>query len=167
MNEADPQMAGADRAPARGLQRLFFRAPALLYIGPIASLLAWRCVLRLTTTGRRSGRARHVTISFLPHGDRIIVFAGWGRRADWLRNVLANPRVTVRVGNEQFEALARPIQDRAERAALMRQMAARSHRCGPPKPMRPLTNLIFNYEADIARAAALDGNLPVIELVRQ
>jgi len=81
-------------------------------------------------------------------------------------NVLANSRVTVRVGRDEFTATARLVDDRAERAALVRQMAARTNRCGPPKPMRPLVNLVFNYEADVARAVALDGNLPVLELRR-
>jgi deazaflavin-dependent oxidoreductase (nitroreductase family) len=159
-------MSGADRARARGLQRLFFRTPALMYWGPVARLLAWRCILRLTTIGRKTGRPRHVTISFLPRGDRLVVLAAWGRRADWLHNVLANPRVSVRVGDDQFNAMARVVEDRAERAALVHEMADRSDRCGPPKPLRPLFNVIFNYEADVARAVALDGNLPVIELRR-
>jgi deazaflavin-dependent oxidoreductase (nitroreductase family) len=159
-------MSGADRPPARGLQRLFFRSPAWIYWGPVARLLAWRCILRLTTMGRKTGRPRHVTISFLPLESRLIVLSAWGGQSQWLRNVLANPRVIVRVGSDEFTATAHLIEDRAERAQLVRQMAARSDRCGPPKPMRALVNLIFDYEADVARAVALDGNLPVLELRR-
>jgi deazaflavin-dependent oxidoreductase (nitroreductase family) len=167
MMEAGQTMSGADRSPSRGLQRLFFQAPAWIYWGPFARLLAWRCILRLTTVGRRTGRPRHVTISFLPLEQRLAVLSAWGGKSDWLRNVQANPRVTVRVGRDEFAATARLVVDRAERAELVRQMAARSQRCGPPKPIRPLVNMIFNYEADVARAVALDGNLPVLELVRQ
>jgi hypothetical protein len=74
--------------------------------------------------------------------------------------------VHVRIGHERFDAIARPVEDRAERASLMHRMAVQSHRCGPPKLMRPLVRLVFDYEADIARAVSLDGNLPVVELVR-
>ena len=32
--------------------------------------------------------------------------AGGGRRADWVKNMLAHPTVTVRVGEAEFEARA-------------------------------------------------------------
>jgi deazaflavin-dependent oxidoreductase (nitroreductase family) len=157
---------GADRQPERGVRRLFLRTPAFIYFGPIASALRWRCVLLLTTTGRTSGRPRRVTVSFLPLDGSYVIFAGWGQRANWLRNVAAQPRVTVRVGHERFSAYARPVEDQQERAAFMRRMAARSQQCGPPRPLRGLLSAIrlFDYEAEIRRAVALEGDVPVVVL---
>src|SRR6266545_3294079 len=132
-------MDAADRPRAAGLARWFFKTPALVYVGPLAWLLATRSILLLETTGRRSGQPRRVTLSFMPlPGGRFIVFAGWGERADWYRNIRAEPRVVVRIGGRRFVATARPVADRAERAALMRDMSARSAHIGPPVFARPL-----------------------------
>ncbi len=160
-------MDAADRPRAAGLARWFFKTPALVYVGPLAWLLATRSILLLETTGRRSGRPRRVTLSFMPLPGRFIVFAGWGERADWYRNILAQPRVVVRIGGRRFAGTAHLVADPSERAALMRQMSARSADIGPPVFARPLLRALrlFDYDAEIARAVSFDGALPVVELV--
>jgi len=159
------EFSTADRPRATGLARWFFKGPSLVYVGPMAWLLATRSILLLETTGRRSGKPRRVTLSFMALPGRHIVFAGWGERADWFRNILAEPRVSVRIGRRRFAATARPVADQAERAALMRQMSARSASIGPPVFIRPLLRGLFDYDAEIARAVSLGGALPVVELV--
>jgi deazaflavin-dependent oxidoreductase (nitroreductase family) len=65
--------------------------------------LGWRAssmpVLRLTTTGRRSGLPRTVVLtSPLTEGDALVVVASRGgddRPPDWLLNLQANPTVEV------------------------------------------------------------------------
>ena len=170
---ATPETAPATDTPTfdRGrpgfLRRFFFKAPAALYRGPVAEVMRSRCVLMLTTTGRRSGLPRTTGVSFLPLGDRFVVFSGWGVRSDWYRNLLANPEVTIRVGGKTMRATAVPVADPDRRRELMRQMRARSGQCGPPEPARAILRAtrLFDYEGELDMALEQGGALPVVELI--
>jgi len=70
--------------------------------------------LYLTTTGRRTGIAREIEIWFTELGGRFYIIAEHGERANWVRNILANPRVHVRVGDRRFEGTARLVADERE-----------------------------------------------------
>jgi deazaflavin-dependent oxidoreductase (nitroreductase family) len=149
------------------LQRVLLKMPPLIYRGPLAELLKSRCVMLLTTRGRKSGLRRTTAISFMPLGDRLIVFSGWGRSSNWYRNVQADPEVEVQVGRRRMRATARLVPDPEERKRLMLQMQGRSSGCGPPGPMRPVLKRlgIFDYEGEITMAVAQGGDLPVLEVV--
>ncbi len=54
-------------------------------------------VVILETTGRRSGRPRRVPVGKALDGDTLWIVAEHGRRAGYVRNIEANPRVRVRV----------------------------------------------------------------------
>ena len=54
----------------------------------------------LETTGRRTGRPRRTPICDGLDGEVFWLVAQRGRRADWVRNIAANPRVRVRVHSE-------------------------------------------------------------------
>jgi deazaflavin-dependent oxidoreductase (nitroreductase family) len=149
------------------LQRLLLKSTPYVYFGPIAELLKSRCVLVITTRGRKSGLWRRTAISFMPVGEHLVVFSGWGRSSNWYRNVLADPEVEVQVGRRRMRATARLVPDPEERRRLMLQMQQRSSGCGPPRRVRPVLKglRIFDYEGEITLAAAQGGNLPVLELV--
>jgi deazaflavin-dependent oxidoreductase (nitroreductase family) len=70
--------------------------------------------LYLTTTGRRTGLPREIEIWFTEHEARFYVIAEHRERAQWVRNILADPRVRVRVGERTFAATARPVSDEQE-----------------------------------------------------
>ncbi len=72
--------------------------------------------LDLTTTGRRSGVPREIEIRFTRLKSRYYVIAEHGRRAQWVRNVLADPRVSVRVVGSSFAVRARVVDAAAEPA---------------------------------------------------
>jgi deazaflavin-dependent oxidoreductase (nitroreductase family) len=147
--------------------RLMLRVPRYLYVGPLAELLQSRCVLLLTTRGRRTGLARTTAVSFMPlPNGHLVIFSGWGVASAWYRNVLADPRVRVKVGRRQAAATATLVEDPQRRIALMQQMAARSSGCGPPKPVRPLLKLtrVFDYDGEIAQALRAGASLPVVEI---
>jgi deazaflavin-dependent oxidoreductase (nitroreductase family) len=154
------------RRRASPLMRLFLKVPVLLYRGPIADLLRSRCVMLLTTQGRRSGLPRTGPVSFMPVDNRFVVFSGWGVGSNWYRNVRANPDVTITVGRRRMRALAKVVEDPDRRRALMLRMQTRSASCGPPKPVRPLLKMlrVFDYQAEIDMAVAAGGALPVIEI---
>jgi len=155
------------RQPAPPLQQLLLKAPRLVYRGPIAEALRQRCVMLLTTVGRKSGKGRTTGVSFMPLGDRLIVFSGWGTSSNWYRNVLANPEVEVQVGRRKVKATARLVSDPEQRRQLMLQMQRRSSQCGPPRPVRTILKALrlFDYEGEISLAVAQGGDLPVIEIV--
>ena len=154
------------RPPASGLQRLLLKSAPLVYRGPLADLLRARCVMLLTTRGRKSGRPRTGAISFMPLDDHLVVFSGWGTTSNWYRNLQADPEVMITVGRRRTRATARVVEDPERRRQLMLQMRERSPNCGPPRPVRPLLKLsgLFDYEGDIRQAVAAGGSLPVIEL---
>lgn len=56
-------------------------------------------------------------------GSRTIyALAGGRERADWVRNVSAQPRVTVRIGGQEGEALGRVVQPDSDEDALARRL---------------------------------------------
>ena len=70
--------------------------------------------LYLTTTGRRTGRPREIEIWFTERGGRYYLVAERRERAQWVRNLRAEPRVAVRVGRRAFAADARVVDVKAE-----------------------------------------------------
>jgi deazaflavin-dependent oxidoreductase (nitroreductase family) len=68
----------------------------------------------LTTTGRRTGRDHEIEIWFALAGDVVYLLAGGGDRADWVRNLRANPAATVRLRGERYAGPARVGIDGAE-----------------------------------------------------
>jgi len=77
--------------------------------GKVGGMWEGTPLLLLTTAGARSGEPRTTPMSYLPDGDRLIVWASNGgspRNPDWYHNLLAHPHVTVEVGTETFDAVA-------------------------------------------------------------
>jgi deazaflavin-dependent oxidoreductase (nitroreductase family) len=70
--------------------------------------------LYLTTTGRRTGLPREIEIWFTERDSRFYIIAEHGEHANWVRNIQANPHVRVRVGDLQFTATARLVDDERE-----------------------------------------------------
>src|SRR5262249_34605727 len=148
--------------------RLLLGLTPHVYRGPLADLLRSRCVLVLTTHGRRTGLPRTTAISFMPgEGNSIVVFAGFrGTRANWYLNLRKNPHHVERIGRRRFEGTATLVADPQRRRALMLQMSARSRGCGPPRAVRPVLKglRLFDYEGEIALATAAGETLPVVEI---
>jgi deazaflavin-dependent oxidoreductase (nitroreductase family) len=95
--------------------------------GKPGGFLAGLTLLLLTTTGARSGHQRTTALTYHPDGDgRYVVLAANGGRdrgPDWLHNLIADPAVTLEVGDEQFTATAR-VESGAERDRLYAAFAA-------------------------------------------
>jgi deazaflavin-dependent oxidoreductase (nitroreductase family) len=68
-------------------------------------------VLLLTTTGRRSGKARTTPLTFFRDGADLVVIASNGgadRPPDWSLNLQQNPRAVVEVATDKLTVQARP-----------------------------------------------------------
>jgi deazaflavin-dependent oxidoreductase (nitroreductase family) len=79
--------------------------------GEIEGMHRERLVL-LTTVGARTGQLRTTPMMFHRDEERLLVVAsnvGAPRHPDWYHNLVANPRVTVEVGDETYEAVATPL----------------------------------------------------------
>jgi deazaflavin-dependent oxidoreductase (nitroreductase family) len=95
--EATQVESGLMVYPDRGWRWLFFRAPMWAWRMGLSPLMARRfCVL--TCFGRKSGVARHTLLEWVEDDGRIHIGAGWGARSQWVRNILANPQVSVQSG---------------------------------------------------------------------
>jgi deazaflavin-dependent oxidoreductase (nitroreductase family) len=68
----------------------------------------------LTTRGRSTGRPHEIEIWYAADGATLYLLSGGGDRSDWVRNLRADPAVTVRVGDMTHPATARVIEDAAE-----------------------------------------------------
>jgi deazaflavin-dependent oxidoreductase (nitroreductase family) len=83
-------------------------------------------VLLLTTTGRRSGKARTTPLIYQESdGDPVIVasLGGAPKHPNWYHNLQADPEVQVQIRGEKFTARARTA-TAEEKPALWKLMAA-------------------------------------------
>ena len=78
----------------------------------------------LTTRGRRTGQAHTIEIWFVAVGTSIWMIAGGGTSSDWVANLLADPAVTVRIGDRTFSGRARTDPGDAGEAAVARRLLA-------------------------------------------
>lgn len=84
-------------------------------LNPVTRLLPTQLVLE--TTGRKTGRARRVPFGGRVDGKAVWLVAEHGRRASYVRNIAANPRVRVRIRGRWRDGTARvlPEDDPRER----------------------------------------------------
>jgi deazaflavin-dependent oxidoreductase (nitroreductase family) len=65
----------------------------------------------LETTGRRTGEPRRTPVGNGLEGTTFWIVAEHGRRAAYVRNLIANPRVRVKVGRRWRSGTAHPVPD--------------------------------------------------------
>jgi deazaflavin-dependent oxidoreductase (nitroreductase family) len=68
----------------------------------------------LTTTGRVSGEPREIEIWFGLADATLYMLSGGRDRSDWVKNLTASPRVSVRIGDHTFVGTARIVGDSDE-----------------------------------------------------
>ena len=84
--------------------------------GKVGGMWEGRPLLLLTTTGAKSGQHRTSPMMYLREGGHLYVFAskaGAPAHPAWYHNLLAHPEVTVELGPEKFDAIARPVTGKA------------------------------------------------------
>jgi deazaflavin-dependent oxidoreductase (nitroreductase family) len=84
----------------------------------------------LTTIGRRSGRRHRVEIWFAVQDGRMYLLSGGRERADWVRNLQANPHVAVELGAETRVGSARVLQAGTSEDQRARALLAGKYREG-------------------------------------
>ena len=64
----------------------------------------------LTTRGRTSGKPHEIEIWFALDAATLYLLSGGGEASDWVRNLRAEPAVTVRLRDTTYEAVARVVE---------------------------------------------------------
>jgi len=92
--------------------------------GKVGGRFEGRTLLLLHTKGAKSGRERINPLAYVKDGDQYVIIASKGgapTSPSWYFNLLANPLVTVEVGNETFSAHA-TVAEEPERTRLYDKM---------------------------------------------
>jgi deazaflavin-dependent oxidoreductase (nitroreductase family) len=76
----------------------------------------------VTTTGRRSGDPHTIEIWFGVEGSVVYLMAGGRDRSDWVRNLIANPRVRLRIRDREWDADARLVDEGTDEDARVRPL---------------------------------------------
>jgi deazaflavin-dependent oxidoreductase (nitroreductase family) len=70
----------------------------------------------LTTTGRRSGEPREIEIWFGLESTTLYMLSGGRNRSHWVRNLMSDSEVKVRIGESIFDGRARIVTNADEDA---------------------------------------------------
>ena len=95
--------------------------------GQVGGVWGGRPLLLITTTGAKSGQPHTTPVMYLREGDRLFVFAskaGAPTHQDWYHNLLADPVVAVEIGDQTYQATAKPVTG-AERDQIYARWAER------------------------------------------
>ena len=150
------------RTPGPVLRRLL-RLPVLLYRWRLGWLLGGRFLL-LVHAGRRTGREYRTVVEVVGHDratDEWRVMAGFGRTADWYRNVMAGGAVRVVAGRTSFAPVVRELDEDA--AVQVLAAYERRNRAVAPVVRAVLSRLAGRrYTATDADRRRLVQQLPIV-----
>ena len=76
-------------------------------------------ILLLRVRGRKSGVIRETPLNYLVEDGAVWVMAGFGRRTEWYRNLLADSSVEVRLPGRRFACTAEEMPDPAVRSRMI------------------------------------------------
>jgi deazaflavin-dependent oxidoreductase (nitroreductase family) len=109
-------------------------------------------LLLLTTKGRKSGLPRVTPVQYEQIDGAYYIGSARGDQADWYKNILACPRVDVRVGDNNFSTTAQVINDPKQIADFLEYRMQRN------SFIRFLTHMeglpIFHKRIDLERFAS-------------
>ena len=67
--------------------------------------------LYLTTIGRKTGLPREIEIWFTGLDGRFYLIGENRERANWVQNIISNPQVSFRVGEQTFSGIGRVLDE--------------------------------------------------------
>jgi deazaflavin-dependent oxidoreductase (nitroreductase family) len=122
---------------------MLFRAPLIAWrlgMGPVTGKL----FLVLTTTGRKSGLPRHTMVEYYSIDGVKYAACAFGARAQYYKNIAADPRVTIQSADGTESALAKRVTDGEELLAVYELFKRRD----PPLLLWYLDSLGIKPEAE-------------------
>ncbi|MCP5097105.1 MAG: nitroreductase family deazaflavin-dependent oxidoreductase [Chloroflexi bacterium] len=105
-----PKQIGTPTLPT-GIGRLFFRAPIKLYKAGLGWTLGRRFLL-LNHIGRKSKLPRQAVLEVVGYEadtDTYLIASGWGKQAQWYKNIMAQPENTIVAGRRKLAVTAVPF----------------------------------------------------------
>jgi deazaflavin-dependent oxidoreductase (nitroreductase family) len=84
----------------------------------------------LTTRGRTSGTPHEIEIWFALDSATLYLLSGGGDGSDWVRNLRAEPAVTVRLRDTTYDAFARVVEAGTEEDATARRLVYEKYQPG-------------------------------------
>jgi deazaflavin-dependent oxidoreductase (nitroreductase family) len=122
-------------------------------LGPVIG----RIILLLTTIGRKSGLKRVTPLQYEEIDGKYYLGAARGLKADWVRNIQADPQVEIRVKSLNFKGQAEVITDpgriadfvevRLERHPFMVGLIMQKAHGLPKQPSREQLEKLAEHEA--------------------
>ena len=95
----------------------------------------------LTTTGRKSGKARTVTVWITTDGERLFIRSGGGMRRDWPQNLEAGGDARLRLGGTSIKVKPRhitePYEAREVSSLVRRKYGSTIRASRPDQPLTP------------------------------
>jgi deazaflavin-dependent oxidoreductase (nitroreductase family) len=70
--------------------------------------------LYLTTIGWRSRKEHKIEIWFVEHKERYYIMSELQKKADWVQNIIRNPRVSFTINDTIFKGTARIVEQDKE-----------------------------------------------------
>lgn len=139
-----PEKVATIKRPSSGFKRWLFRAPIWLYKVGLGGLMGKRFLL-LNHVGRVSGLPRQAVVevaNYDPANDTYLIASGWGKSADWYKNLLKTPDITIQVGRRKMRVTAVPLTPDQSGQAMVEY--ARRY----PTAARTLMKRLLGYELD-------------------
>lgn len=143
--------------------RYLLHAPVHLYRWRLGWLFGHRFLL-LTHVGRRSGNQFQTVLEVLEYckeAREAVVMSGFGRKANWLRNIEANSAAEIDIASEHFAAEFRFLGE--EEAVRVVAGYEQRNRFGRPILRHVLSRLLgWNYRGSEMDRRRLIQQLPLI-----
>jgi deazaflavin-dependent oxidoreductase (nitroreductase family) len=117
--------AGFMTYPTDGWRKLMFKAPLVLWrlgLGPLVG----RIFVLITQTGRKSGLPRRTMTEVHVVNGRKYAPCAFGERAQWYKNIQADPLVTIQTADGVERVTARRVTDGDELLAVFQAMRAKN-----------------------------------------
>jgi deazaflavin-dependent oxidoreductase (nitroreductase family) len=140
----------------RKLQSLNKYVVALYRIGLLPLFGAGKTTMLLTTRGRKSKQLRYFPVGYFRIAGEIHLISGWGKSANWYKNILADPEnIWLQIGFRRFAVRANIIEDPEEIRRTIETLLSES----PSDAQR-----LFGWDPQNDRIEAADFS-PMIEKV--
>jgi len=94
-------------------------------IAELKKRLAGASEIKITVTGRKSGRAITVPIWFVLDGDNLELLPVSGSDTQWYKNVLKNSELQLETAGKRAELRAEPLTDAKQVSAVVEKFRAK------------------------------------------
>ena len=79
----------------------------------------------LTTRGRVTGNPHEIEIWFVVHEGALYIMSGNMEKSDWVKNLLKEPHVSIRIAGQTFPAIAALLDDKTLESIVRMKMATK------------------------------------------